>query len=493
MIPKNAERIKNEGMNIIGFRANGTDNFRGIPYAEAPVGELRFAPPVPKKKWTETLDCTEWGHSSVQLGPMAGEGTPDEDCLNLNVWTPAGAKPGDNYPVFVWIHGGGFYLGSGSQAMYHGETYTNQGVIMVSINYRLGALGFLSLKVLEKKYGNLGNMGILDQILALKWVKENIGKFGGDSNNITIGGESAGSFSCANLILTPLAKGLFQKAILESGALTYMLGERRQEYEGCLKQGSEFAALFGADDSEEGLKKLREADPVELWKKGPFITDYTQPMPLIMVPVFDGVVLPKDPYKALVNGDFNKDVKVIAGNNAVEGVLFIARSEVKDDLLDQMINKAFGPNADEARAYIATIDMPYKQKVMAVTGMTLLTMGEIVTQNEYAKHGLDVYSYVYTYQNGKNIPTHAAELCMVFGDDNSIAQEKLTAEDMEFGKIIQTYWANFMKNGDPNGPGLVKWPKYDGKTVIYLGNKIESGPRKVQEMLDKLMPLYFHE
>ncbi|HJJ36898.1 MAG TPA: carboxylesterase family protein, partial [Methanocorpusculum sp.] len=188
--------VKNDALNIIGISEDGVDKFLGIPYAEPPVGDLRFAPPVAKEPWTETLDCTQYRNASVQSPFLISAETPQgEDCLYLNIWKPADAKEGDNLPVYFWIHGGGWCYGSGAEAIYNGEQFAKEGIILVTINYRLGTLGYLALDTLMEEYGTAGNWATLDQICALQWVHDNIAKFGGNPNDVTIGGESAGSFN----------------------------------------------------------------------------------------------------------------------------------------------------------------------------------------------------------------------------------------------------------------------------------------------------------
>ncbi|MBR1672481.1 MAG: carboxylesterase family protein, partial [Fretibacterium sp.] len=198
-------------------------SFKGIPYAKPPVGELAYAPTQPVEPWECVLDATRFGPSALQVrGPLSGssrENMSDAGCLTLNVWAPAGAKPGDGLPVYVFIHGGAYAQGSGSVLTYHSKSLARDGIVAVTINYRLNAQGFLATRATLEKYGTTGNWGHLDQIEALKWVRANIASFGGDPAKVTIGGESAGSFSVSTMILSPLAKGLFRAAIMESGTI----------------------------------------------------------------------------------------------------------------------------------------------------------------------------------------------------------------------------------------------------------------------------------
>ena len=230
-----------------------------------------------------------------------------EDCLYLNVWTPATA-PGEKRPVYVYVHGGGFATGSGSELMFDGTNMAERGVVVVTFNYRLGAFGFLTLGAMEEESGSIGNLGLLDQIQALKWVRENIEAFGGDPENITLGGESAGAFSVTGLLLSPLAKGLFHRAIVESGSIL-SIGAFCTRAKGNLAKsiamGKDFAQIFGADDSPEGLEKLREAPAEAMAYLSMIKADRALPLRFSFWPVFDGAILPKDPMQALKNGDYN--------------------------------------------------------------------------------------------------------------------------------------------------------------------------------------------
>ncbi|KAI4454008.1 carboxylic ester hydrolase [Holotrichia oblita] len=203
---------------IMGVKENGISIFKGIPYAKAPVGELRFAPPVGIEPWTGVLDCVNFGPQCPQNMPKENQAI-SEDCLNLNVWTPANRKKDEKLPIYVYIHGGAGAVGSSADPLYSGEGFAQKGIVYFSIQYRVNALGWFASNETLKQYGTTGNWGLLDQIEALKWIKKNASLFGGDPNNITVGGESFGAFSNSALILSPLAEGLFQRVIMESGTI----------------------------------------------------------------------------------------------------------------------------------------------------------------------------------------------------------------------------------------------------------------------------------
>ena len=221
--------------------------FGGLPFAAPPVGDLRFRPPAPPTAWEGERDATGFGHVSPQnpsmLNALLGEEpeAQSEDCLYLNVWTTRPGEPTAGLPVMVWIHGGGFEMGSGSSPMYHGEKFARSGVVLVSINYRLGSLGFLELGHLDESYAGSGNNGLLDQVAALEWVRDHVAEFGGDPRDVTIFGESAGAMSVSLLLSMPSARGLFHRAVAQSGALS---AARTPEH--ARKDADEFLGRAGA-------------------------------------------------------------------------------------------------------------------------------------------------------------------------------------------------------------------------------------------------------
>ncbi|HMC53331.1 MAG TPA: carboxylesterase family protein, partial [Acidimicrobiales bacterium] len=306
-----------------GVERDGVRVFRGIPYARPPVGPRRFRAPQPAEPWTGVRDASKAGPAAPQVpGPTEQlmPGPPldtDEDCLTLNVWTPAaaGAQP---RPVLVWIHGGGFLTGSGSLPIYNGRFLAARGdVVVVTINYRLGALGFLSHPALrDEESGAAGNWGLLDQIAALRWVRENIDAFGGDPGNVTVFGESAGAMSVGTLMGTPAAVGLFRRAIMESGSPAATPAEEAAgtaesllRAAGCNRIDSEGARALP-------LGALLEAQQ-DLWaRRGPGVG-------LPLQPALDGAVLERDPSEAIADG-LSSGVPVITGTNRDEWEMFAA-------------------------------------------------------------------------------------------------------------------------------------------------------------------------
>ena len=254
---------------IEGVSEHGVEHFYGIPYAKAPVHDLRFAPTVAADPFADTFKadsfCPVVPQSSF-IVKRKGFRTGDNS-LCLNIYRPKNAKKGDKLPVFVWIHGGAYMMGASNNPYYDGTAFAKDGVILVSINYRLHALGFYSSKYTYKKYGTTGNWGHLDMIEALKWVRNHIESFGGDPDKVTIGGESAGSMAVSSLVLSPLAKGLFKRAVLESGTILsypFVSLYKSENSKSAFTNSAAIATLFGADDSESGLEALRTIDPLLL-------------------------------------------------------------------------------------------------------------------------------------------------------------------------------------------------------------------------------------
>ena len=461
--------------------------FKGIPFAAPPVGELRWQAPRPAAPWQGTRDATEWGSRCLQGNIFSDISFTNlsEDCLNLNIWTPARTAD-ERLPVMVWIHGGGFQAGSGAEPRHDGEAFARKGVVLVSFNYRLGVFGFLSHPELTKESGRnaSGNYGMLDQIAALRWVQANIAAFGGDPRNITIFGESAGSFAVSALMASPLAKGLFHKAIGESGAFfSGALGLR--PLPASEEQGTKFGSSIGA----ESLEALRAKPADELLAAAM----KTQPW---FTPNLDGYVLREDAYTTYAAGRQAR-VPLLAGWNAdeVRSSVVLAKDKPTAQSFTEQTRKRFGDGADAIlAAYTAATDAEALESAAALASDMFIGHATWKWIEMHLKTG---GSPVYRYSFDRKIPVaadtkvngapatsrdigarHAGEIQYVFGTLDSVPGVRWETSDRKLSDAMVTYWTNFAKTGDPNGEGLPKWPRYDAsdRRVIHLDETIRDAP-----------------
>lgn len=477
---------------IQGKTEDGVEKYLGVPFAKPPVGALRFAPPQPAEDWDGVLDCTDYKNSAVQAEAAHKEGLSyGEDCLYLNIWKP---EKGKKLPVYVFIHGGAYVSGSPSEPLYDGTAFAKDGIIQVNVTYRMNALGFLPLKEAETTYGSLGNTGTLDQIAALKWVQENIEAFGGDPQKITIGGESAGSFSTSNLIESPLAKGLFQRAILESGnllgqSITMPLatGNKEQAYQ----LGEDFMKEIGANS----LEDLRKMDAQTIAEKSLFSKNVIEPYPYAMWPVFDGVVIPENPYAAIINGATN-DVDILAGFNTDEGEGFVPEG-ITLEQYTHYVTSIFGEKAAAVLARFP-VDEDHSPTDRAREIFKVgLRVGSEVFADVLSGRGKAVYYYNFDYIPQSMVDKgqgaiHALELPFVFKQPPDQSQEtKAMTTD------IHNRWANFIKTGDPNEGQSVneKWLKYtpEKKETIIFNQNTHMSSLPNQEDEDFFYELLFGE
>ena len=470
---------------IIGCQENELRIFRGIPYAEAPVGERRFAPPVPKARWDSPRDCRRYSPWSAQYRFPGIIPNTSEDALTLNVWTPAKSAE-DKLPVYVYIHGGGYSAGSGNHPLIEGSNLAKRGIVVVTVNYRLGFLGFHASQTTYDAYGTTGNWGLLDQIEALKWVQKNIASFGGDPNHVTIGGESAGSFSVSALIMSPLAKGLFSQAIMESGCILSLPSAAvfsRGELKKSIALGSQYLNLLGADDTPEGLAYARTVPAEDFVSTTKFsILMLTAANGAAFWPALDGYVLPYSPTKALANGEFNR-VKLMVGFNTHEGSEFTP-ADVNEQDYCSMLRNVFGRSADKAIKRYPVPDCNDDPDAVfkacsRLYGAALISAAQVPFADALAKHGCPVYFYRFDFRNPTEAPdslhgvAHASELEYVFGN---MLPNHPSAKVMS-EKMINT-WAAFIKTGEPVSPNGQKWDKYDpeNRRDYRLGDTFESEP-----------------
>jgi len=469
--------------------------FLGIPYAAPPVGDLRWKPPAAAAKWSGVRKATEFGAHCMQ-GKVFGDmnfrdAGGSEDCLFLNVWVPAKAA-GAKLPVMVWIYGGGFAAGSTSEARQDGTHLAQQGVIVVSMNYRLGVFGFFVHPELAKESGHnaAGNYGLLDQVAALRWVQDNIAAFGGDPGNVTIFGESAGSFSVSAQMASPLSKGLFQKAIGESGGAFFSGGLSFEPLS--VREEKDVKAV----SAKLGLSTLAELRAVPAQK---LLDAFAPPQSqgFDFDPDVDGYFLP-EPVPTIFAEGKQSDVPLLAGWNHDEGSFEIVFNPQKPtaDSIKANAQKDFGDKAAEfLRLYPADTDERVLRSAQDFAGDRFIAFSTWEWMESQAKTGKQtIYRYRFDLgppSSNPNAPKlgayHSAEIEYVFGQLDSKAGVPWRAEDRQLSEAMQKYWANFAKNGDPNGPGLPKWPAYsagEGWPVMFLD--AQSGAHK-DDMRDRYL------
>lgn len=476
--------------------------FKGIPFAAPPVGDLRWREPKPAATWDGVFKADAFGPSCIagggagrggrggapapqQAAPIAPPRQPpaSEDCLTVNVWTSAN-RAGDRRPVMVWIYGGGFTGGSGGMAWYDGEDLAAKGPVIVTLNYRLGAFGFFAHPELAKEAGHSGsgNFGMMDAIAALKWVKRNIASFGGDPNNVTIFGESAGAIMIGAIVGSPQAKGLFQRAIVESGAWMGLQMARMTTAEQAQSAGARAVETAGI----KTIAELRAKPLAELPALGGAGL------------VIDGYVIPEDLSITFANGKQN-DVDVLAGSNKDENTFFGGGGRgggrgaaaggappAPGAAVEAYINQAktrYGPLADQfLKLYPVSTDSD-------VAAMNALAQNDEINWNmrqfaaAQSKKGRKGYSYFFTrvpLRNGQPQPngaTHTAEISYVFNHAYSNGQLEWNDVDRKLGDTMSSYWVNFATKGDPNGASLPAWPQLKDllkDRVIVLGDTVQT-------------------
>lgn len=475
---------------VEGVTIGATRAFLGIPYAAPPVGDLRWKPPVPHEPWTETFQARMKGAPCAQIGLIGGmlDSASKEDCLTLNVWAPERlATPAP--PVLVWIHGGAFVLGSNRDLMYDGQVLAEMtGAVVVNINYRLGAFGYLALSELEAEdsaHPSTGVYGLEDQRAALEWVKNNIAAFGGDPNRVMLFGESAGGISTCMQMVSPQSKGLFQSAVIESGPCDSVTAKDQ-----ALALGAQFVGALGCTGAPDVLACLRGKTTSEVANALPSSTDLIFGDGARWFPVLDGWFLPNKPLTLLESGNFNK-VPTILGSNADEGSLFfyLGDTKIADDAQLETFAEQLVPGHGKdvvARYSSATYGTAQKAAEAAV-GHAGFVCPTRRAARALAKSGTPTYQYHFTYAPpGSLFPDlgafHAAEIKFVFGIPSQLTPAPLSDEELVLSSAIQGYWSRLAGSGDPNGKDALAWPKYDASKdetmVLDLTSKVESGVNK---------------
>jgi para-nitrobenzyl esterase len=487
--------------------------FLGIPFAAPPVGKLRWRAPQPVHPWKGVRQAVAFGPRCMQaarvfshLNMIFRDSGPSEDCLYLNVWTPAQAAS-QRLPVMFWIYGGGFQAGATSEPRQEGMNLAKKGVVVVSCNYRLGIFGFFAYPALAKEspHHAAGNYGLMDQIAALRWVRHNIAAFGGDPANVTIFGESAGSWSVSDLMASPLAKGLFQKAIGESGAFFGAgpvlfspadgLGLAQTE-----KHGQEFAESIGA----RSLVALRAIPANKLLEQSAQADPFRW-----FIPNIDGYVLPQTLDAIFAEGR-QSHVPLLAGWNKDEYAPFFYPPQKRTvAIFIKDVKARFGPDADKAlKFYPHATPAQARQSIGDLSSdffTVYATWKWIEMQNKTG--GSPVYRYLFSptlpsppgYMLSEAPPTkkyayHSAEIPYVFGD-LKILKAPWQPVDFKISHAMMTYWSNFAKTGNPNGAGLPNWPRYtpQDRQVMLLGEDLHAHPATNQkrfEFIDSFVARY---
>lgn len=455
--------------------------YKGIPYAAPPVGQNRWKPPQPVKPWEGVRAALEYGPSCPQHNVLerlyGGKlGPTSEDCLYLNVWTPA-KRADERLPVMVWIHGGGYTAGSGSSQYYEGTNLARQGVVVVTFNYRLGIFGFFAHPLLsqESPQGVSGNYGLLDQIAALQWVKRNIAAFGGDPNRITIFGESAGAGSVCYLMVSPLAKGLFHRAIAQSGSAFGQNRHLKQSWYGqepAERVGQRAAERLGCDKADDPLAALRAKSSDELLAITGAGLGTGGAGTFSFGPIVDGWAVPDDP-GAIFEAGRQHPVPLIVGSNADEGTIFLLTSPVGDaDAFRGMIRSAFGDRSGEVLALYPITETTDVRALMNrfVTDSRFVAPARFFARMQSRVSRAYLYHYTWVMPNPRGAQLgafHASEIPLIFGNRDVTT---LTEEQWQKGPsaALMGYWVQFARAGDPNLKGLPAWPPYDPASDRYM-------------------------
>ncbi len=460
---------------------NGVQAFLGIPYAAPPIGDLRWKAPQPPVPWRGVRPSDRHGASC----PQRLENTySSEDCLYINVWTQA--ESDERLPVMVWIHGGGWTVHSNSYPMYDGAAFADNGVVLVSINYRLGAFGWMAHPALsaESERGVSGNYGILDSLAALQWVQDNIDQFGGDRNNVTIFGESAGGGSIYALLATPMAKGLFHKAISQSTWIHTANVTNLKTPNGF----SESAEARGTKAIAAKLQELGVDGPVNVEKMRALSAVDVQNLELGVSLVVDNWLYPQAPMLIFEQGRQNA-VPLLAGFNDGEGLLYTRRNSVPQSIAAQRraLQEVFGTDQpDLVNLYSAASPGRIFDSEVDLQTDTLFARATRELVHAMASSEADTYMYVFTrnlMDPGERAP-HFMEVQYVFNN----LEQPVSQTDKEIARLMNDYWVQFAATGSPNREGLPRWPGYDldSRTQLIIGAEVEQGSRSRTQHLDAL-------
>ncbi len=474
--------------------ADGVRAFKGIPYAAPPVGPLRWRPPRPVSPWPGIRSTSAFGPNSLQ-GIVFDDVDPSvagvsEDCLYLNVWTPVPPNQAERLPIMFWIHGGGFVVGSGAEPRYDGARLAARGVVVVTLNHRLNALGFLAHPELsaESEHRASGNYGMLDLVAALRWLRRNIAAFGGDPDQVTIAGELAGSEAVSALMASPLAKGLFARAIGESGAMFETPSRAPAPLAKAEAAGLDFMRKVGA----RTLAELRAAPAEAILAAAPGL-GYR--------PIVDGHFLPRAPAEIFAAGE-QSDVPLMAGWNRDEGFNFtlLQGNDAHRPYAD-LVRAIFHERAEAALRHYPGGSPERDAACARALGGDLVIIHSTWAWIEAQKRSGQAEIFRFRFDRAPLTPQgwfgqrdsrdagafHACEIPYVF--DNLQALPWLIDDaDRAVATLVSSYWINFAKSGDPNGPGLPPWPSFrsPGATVMALDAPAKAAPEEGRERQDFL-------
>jgi len=462
--------IETDAGPVQGAIQDEVEFFKGIPFAAPPVGELRWRAPQPVAKWSAVRQAVRYGADCMQV-PFPSDAAPlgvapAEDCLYLNVWRPAKPTSGEKLPVFVWIYGGGFVNGGSSPAVYDGSAFARDGVLFVSFNYRLQRFGFFAHPALTaEQKGPLANYGIMDQVAALKWIQKNIAAFGGDPRNVTICGESAGGISVHYMMTSPAAAGLFQKAIVQSGAgrpggalgMRHLTGGK----DSAEALGLAFASAHGIQGKgSDALAKLR-AIPAEDLAKNLNLASMGSDPTYVGGPVLDGTLLTGDPGQLYARGK-GANVPMMVGATSMDIGFAFMRSKTIEEIVSQ-----FGSDAQRVRTAYGIHDGDNVQATaFRVGGDQMMIEPARYVARLLSARGQPVYEFRFSYvaeSMRKQWPgaPHASDIPFAFDTVAAKYGKDLTAEDAKAAKAMHAYWAAFSKSVKPEVSGLPAWPAYD--------------------------------
>ena len=467
-----------------GTTQGPVESFKGVPFAAPPVGELRWRAPQPVVPWTNVRDAKQYSGDCMQL-PFPSDAaplgtTPSEDCLYLNVWRPAGTSANAKLPVMFWIYGGGFVNGGSSPEVYSGEKFAEKGVIFVSANYRLGRFGFFGFPALTRADadGMLGNYGFMDQIAALKWIQKNIGAFGGDAQNVTVFGESAGGFSVNMLLTSPLSGGLFTKAIIEPGGGRSNLGGERflttQAPNGPASAesvGVTFAESVGVQGTgPEALEALRHL-PAEKIRGN--LNMASMAAPGYSGPMIDGRVVVADPQALFLAGS-GWHVPLMIGANSMDIGFGFAKTK-------EALFAPYGVEREKAMAaYDPSGNGDLRMVQYQVNMDKMMVEPARFVASVYFSEGMPSYEYRFSYvaqSMRKQWPgaPHATEIPYVFDTVAAKYGKDLAPSDEKMAQAVLGYWVAFAKTGDPSTGNSPAWPRYSPATDMIM-NFTEDGP-----------------